>query len=95
MYVHVVSFKIKEGEEPTFVEIQKFEESTQGKPAGLDHFHIFKDRNDAHRYFLVEYWENKSSKDALEKTEEHKQFHNLRDIAIERKYESYDCDVIV
>jgi len=95
MYVHVVSFKIKEGENHTFVEIQKFEESTQGKPAGLDHFHIFKDRNDEHRYFLVEYWKDKASKDALENTEEHKHFHELRNLAIERKYESYECDVIV
>ncbi len=95
MYVHVVSFKIKEGEEHTFVEIQKFEESTQGKPAGLDHFHIFKDRNDKHRYFLVEYWDDKASKEALENTEEHQQFHQFRAIAIEYKYESYECDVIV
>ena len=55
MYVHVVSFKVKEGEGITFVELQKFEELTEAKPAGLDHFHIFKDRNDTNRYFLIEY----------------------------------------
>ena len=43
MYVHVVSFKVIKGEEQTFIEMQKFEELTEGKPNGLDHFHIFKD----------------------------------------------------
>ena len=45
MYTHIVSFKVKEGEEISFIELQKFEELTEAKPAGLDHFHIFKDRN--------------------------------------------------
>ena len=46
MYTYIVSFKVKEGEGISFVELQKFEELTEAKPAGLDHFHIFKDRNE-------------------------------------------------
>jgi len=95
MYVHMVSFKVKEGEEITFVELQKFEELNDAKPAGLDHFHIFKDRNDTTRFFLVEYWNNKKDKDELEKTEDHQYFHELRRMAVEKKYEAYECDLVV
>ncbi len=95
MYVHMVSFKVKEGEEITFVELQKFEEFNEAKPAGLDHFHIFKDRNDNTRFFLVEYWNNKTDKDNLEKTEDHQYFHHLRKLAVEKRYEAYECDLVV
>jgi len=95
MYVHVVSFKVKDGEEITFVELQKFEENNEAKPAGLDHFHIFKDRNDESRFFLLEYWNSKEDKDKMEQTEDHKYFHNLRTLAIEKKYETYECDLVV
>ncbi len=95
MYVHIVSFKIKEGEEQTFIEMQKFEELVDGKPNGLDHFHIFKDRNNKNRFFLIEYWTDKESKDALEQSTDHQHFHALRKLAIEQKYNSYECDLIV
>ena len=95
MYVHLVSFKVKEGEEITFVELQKFEEYNEAKPAGLDHFHIFKDKNDLSRFFLVEYWKSKEEKDAMEKTDDHKYFHQLRKLAIDKKYETYECDLVV
>ena len=95
MYVQIVSFKVKEGEEITFVELQKFEENNEAKPAGLDHFHIFKDRNDLSRFFLVEYWNSKANKDAMEKTDDHQYFHELRKLAIDKKYETFECDLIV
>lgn len=95
MYVHIVSFKVIEGEEITFIELQKFEEKTEAKPAGLDHFHIFKDRKDKSRYFLVEYWNSKSDKDKMEETEDHQYFHKLRTLAIEKKYETFECDLVV
>jgi len=95
MYVHIVSFKVKEGEEITFVELQKFEEKNEAKPAGLDHFHIFKDRNDVNRFFLIEYWNSKDVKDKMEETDNHQYFHKLRRLAIEKKYKTYECDLIV
>ena len=95
MYVHIVSFKIREGEDTTFIELQKFEEKYEAKPAGLDHFHIFKDRNQENVYFLVEYWKTKEDKDKLERSEEHKHFHDMRKFAIEKKYDGHECDVIV
>lgn len=95
MYVHIVSFKVIKGEEITFVELQKFEENTEAKPAGLDHFHIFKDRNDETRYFLIEYWRSKEDKDNLSKTEEYKHFQDVRKLAVEKKLETIDCDLIV
>lgn len=95
MYVYIVSFKVKEGEDITFIELQKFEENMEAKPAGLDHFHIFKDRNDESRYFLIEYWNSKEEKDKMEVTEDHQYFHKLRRLAIEKRYESYECDLVV
>lgn len=95
MYVHIVSFKIKEGEEITFVEIQKFQEINESKPAGLDHYHIYKDRKDPLRFFLVEYWNSKEDKDELEESEDHKYFHQLRRLAIDKKYETIECDLVV
>ena len=95
MYTHIVSFKIKEGEGVTFVELQKFEELTEAKPAGLDHFHIFKDRNKENHFFLIEYWNSKKDKDNMEASKEHQLFHEHRKLVIEKKYESYECDVII
>ncbi len=95
MYVHIVSFKVIKGEEITFIELQKFEENTEAKPAGLDHFHIFKDRNDESRYYLIEYWDSKEHKDKMEETPDHKYFHKLRQLAIEKKYETYECDLVI
>ena len=77
------------------VEEQKFEENNEAKPAGLDHFHIFKDRNDQSRFFLLEYWNSKEDKDNMEQTDDHKYFHKLRTLAIEKKYETYECDLVV
>jgi quinol monooxygenase YgiN len=95
MYTHIVSFQVKDGEEVTFVELQKFEELTEAKPAGLDHFHIFKDRNVKNRFFLVEYWESKADKDKMEASKEHQLFHEHRKLIIEKKYDTYECDVII
>ena len=95
MYVHVVSFKVKEGEGITFVELLKFEELTEAKPAGLDHFHIFKDRNDENRYFLIEYWSSKEDKDKMEASKEYQLFREHRKLVIEKKYETYECDVVI
>jgi len=95
MYVNIVSFKVREGEDLTFIELQKFEEKYKATPAGLDHFHIFKDRNHHETYFLVEYWNSKADRDKMEESEEHKHFHDMRKLAIEKKYDTYECDVIV
>lgn len=95
MYVNIVSFKVREGEDITFVELQKFEEKYKAKPAGLDHYHIFKDRNHDETYFLVEYWNSKKDRDLMEESDEHRHFHEMRKLAIEKKYETYECDVIV
>ena len=95
MYTHIVSFKVKEGEGITFVELQKFEELTEAKPAGLDHFHIFKDRNEDNRFFLVEYCHSKADKDKMESSKEYHLFNEHRKIVIDKKYETFECDVII
>jgi quinol monooxygenase YgiN len=95
MYAHIVSFKVKEGEGITFVELMQFEELTEAKPAGLDHFHIFRDRNEENRYFLVEYWKTKADKEKMEASKEYQLFREHRKLVIEKKYETYECDVII
>ena len=95
MYVHVVSFKVKPGEEITFIELQKFEEKMDAKPAGLDHFHIFKDLNEENRFFLIEYWQSKKDKDNLEASSDYHHFQELRKLAIEKKFETHECDLII
>ncbi|MDP3313268.1 antibiotic biosynthesis monooxygenase [Lutibacter sp.] len=95
MYVHIVSFKVKKGEGISFVELQTFEELTEAKPAGLDHFHIFKDRNDEEKYYLLEYWNSREDKLKMEASKEHHLFHEHRDILIEKKFETYECDVLI
>lgn len=95
MYVHVVSFKVKPGEEITFIELQKFEEEMDATPAGLDHFHIFKDLNEENRFFLIEYWHSKSDKEALELSSDYHQFQELRKLAIDKKFETHECDLVV
>ena len=95
MYTYIVSFKVKEGEGITFVELQKFEELTEAKPAGLDHFHIFKDRNYKNRYILVEYWKSKEDRDKMENTKEYQLFREHRKLVIDKKYETYECDVVI
>jgi quinol monooxygenase YgiN len=95
MYAYIVSFKVKEGESISFVELQKFEEFTEAKPAGLDHFHIFKDKNDAFKYYLIEYWNSKQDKENMENSKEHQHFHDLRDIVVEKKIDVFECDVVI
>ena len=95
MYVHVVSFIVKPGEEITFIELQKFEEEMDAMPAGLDHFHIFKDLNEENRFFLIEYWNSKSDKEALELSSDYQQFQELRKLAIDKKFETHECDLVV
>ncbi|RXP45162.1 hypothetical protein EC396_15835 [Lutibacter sp. HS1-25] len=95
MYTYIVSFKVKEGEGISFVELQNFEELTEAKPAGLDHFHIFKDRNEQDRFFLVEYWNSKEDRLKLEKSKEYRLFREHRKLVIDKKYETFECDVII
>ena len=95
MYTHIVSFQVKNGEEVTFVELQKFEELTEAKPAGLDHFHIFKDRNEENRYFLVEYWNSKEDRVKMENSKEYHLFRAHRNLVVDKKFESYEFDVVI
>lgn len=95
MYVNVVAFKIKDGDDITFLEMQKFEENIEGIPAGLDHYHILKDKNAEHTYYLLEYWEDKSAKDKLESTENYQAFKALRKPLIEKKEEIFECDLVI
>jgi quinol monooxygenase YgiN len=95
MYVNVVSFKVKKGDDITFLEMQKFEENVEAKPAGLDHFHILKDKNADNTYYLLEYWEDKAAKDKLEATESYQAFCDLRRPIVDKKMEVFECDLVV
>lgn len=95
MYVYISSFKIKDGDETTFIEMQKFEENQDAKPAGLDHFHIFKDLKKPGNYWLLEYWNSKEDKDKLDASEVYKYFEQLRDPLLEEKAQDFECQMII
>ncbi len=95
MYVFAATLRIKEGEEQTFTEMQKFVEKTEAKPAGLDHFHIFRDRWDNNKFFLVEYWADKSNRDALVNSSDYQNFLEYRKLAVEKDCEQHEFDVII
>lgn len=95
MYTYIVSFLVKEGEGISFVELQKFEELTEATPAGLNHFHIFKDRNDPNRYFLVEYWDSIEDRKKMESSKEYQLFREHRKLVVDKKFETYECDIVI
>lgn len=95
MYVHIMNFTVKKGEEITFLELQKFEENVEAKPAGLDHYHIYKDRNNEGQYYLLEYWNSKDDRDKFESTDDYKRFHELRKLALEKSCETIECDMLI
>ena len=95
MYVHVAVFNVKEGDDITFLEMQKFEEIHDAKKNGLDHFHILRDRENPHKYWLLEYWESKDARDAYEELSIHKEFYKNRAPVLEGERQSYECDLIV
>ena len=95
MYTYIVSFLVKEDEGVSFVELQKFEELTNATPAGLDHFHIFRDRNEQNRYFLVEYWNSEEDRKNLEKSKDFQLFKELRKLVIDKRCDTYECDVVI
>ncbi len=95
MYVHVAVFTIKEGDDITFIEMQKFEEIQDAKKNGLDHFHILRDRTNPHKYWLLEYWETKDARDKYEELPIHKEFHKNRAPIMDGERQSYECDLLV
>ena len=95
MYVFASTLRIKTGEEHTFIEMQKFVEQTEAIPAGLDHFHIFQDRNEKNKFFLVEYWAEKDQRELLINSKEYQNFLEYRKLAVEKDCESHEFDVIV
>jgi quinol monooxygenase YgiN len=95
MYVFAATLRVKEGEEQTFIEMQKFVEKTEAKPAGLDHYHIFQDRWDSNKFFLVEYWQDKKHRDAHVATEDYQNFLEYRKLAVEKDCEQHEFDVII
>ena len=46
MYIYISGYQIKEKEENTFMEMIMFEEKMNAQPAGLSHYHIFKDKRE-------------------------------------------------
>ena len=66
MYIHVTVFNVREGDDITFVEMQKFEEGQDAKKNGLDHFYILRDRPVPLKYWLLEYRDSKEARDKYE-----------------------------
>lgn len=95
MYVYINSFKVKDGEEITFEELQKFEENNDAKPAGLIRYHLFKDRNAENNYWVLEYWESKEIREKMAENKMHQEFRVWRDSVLEEQPGRFECDVLV
>ena len=86
---------VKEGEDITFIEMQKFEEIRDAKKNGLDYFQILKDRENTHKYWLLEFWDSKEARDLYEELPIQKEFHKNRAPILEGERQTYECDLIV
>jgi hypothetical protein len=94
MFVNISGYKIKELEENTFLEMIMFEEKMNAQPAGLSHYHIFKDKSEVRKYWIIEFWFNELDKEKYDALDSHKYFVSLLEGVTEGKHSYFDCDLI-
>lgn len=94
MYINISGYQIREKEESTFLEMIMFEEKMNAQPAGLSHYHIFKDKREPRKYWVIEFWFNENDKEKYDKLDSHKYFMTLLDGVTEGQNISFDCDLV-
>ena len=94
MYVNISGYLIKEKEENTFLEMIMFEEKMNAQPAGLSHYHIFKDKREERKYWVIEFWFQQKDKEAYDKLDSHKYFLSLLEGVTDGENTYFDCDLI-
>lgn len=95
MFVKLNKYCVLESEAKTFVEMIKFEQKMNAVPAGLESYHLFKDRDNGKLYWLTEFWLSESDYKEYQKLESHKYFLDLLKGVLERKHEQHICDIVL
>jgi len=95
MFVKINKYCVDESEGKTFVEMIRFEQKMNASPAGLDSYHLFKDRNNTKLYWLTEFWISETDYLSYQKLDSHKYFLDLLKGVLERKHEQHICDIIL
>jgi len=94
MYVYISGYNIRDKEENTFLEMIMFEEKMNAQPAGLSHYHIFKDKREVRKYWVIEFWFNEKDKQAYDVLDSHKYFLSLLEGVTEKESVSFECDLV-
>ena len=95
MFVKINEYLILENEEKTFVEMIKLEQKMNAIPAGLDHYHLFKDKNEDRKFWLVEFWLHEKDYHDYQKLDSHKYFLDLLKGVLESKHEQHFCETVI
>ena len=95
MFVKINEYLILKNEEKTFVEMIKLEQKMNAFPAGLDSYHLFKDRKEHNKYWLVEYWLTEDDYLRYQKLDSHRYFKDLLKGVLETQYLQHFCDIIL
>jgi heme-degrading monooxygenase HmoA len=95
MFVKINEYLILENEERTFVEMIKLEQKMNAVPAGLDHYHLFKDKDKDRKYWLVEFWLKEEDYLNYQKLDSHKYFLDLLKGVLEIRHEQHFCEIVI
>jgi quinol monooxygenase YgiN len=94
MYVYIAGYQIKEREESTFLEMIMFEEKMNAQPAGLSHYHIFKDKREERKYWVIEFWFTQKDKEEYDMLDSHKYFMSLLEGVTDGDPNNFECDLV-
>ncbi len=95
MYVNILSFEINEKGGLTSNDLSMFEDDVKRKPKGLDRFHIFKDKKEVNKFYLIEYWNSIQFKDIMERSQEFPYLNKLHRLSNQKNYKKIECDVVI
>lgn len=95
MFVKINEYLILKNEEKTFVEMIKLEQKMNAYPAGLDNYHLFKDKNEERKFWLVEYWLSEEDYLKYQKLDSHKYFKDLLKGVLETPYSQHFCGIVI
>ena len=95
MFVKINEYLILENEEKTFVEMIKLEQKMNAVPAGLDHYNMFRDKNEDRKYWLVEFWLTEEDYLNYQKLDSHRYFLDLLKGVLQNRYEQHFCEIVL
>ena len=95
MYVNILTFKINENDGISSNELSMLEDNIMTKPKGLDRLHIFKDKKENNKFYLIEYWNSKELRDQMEKSSNYPGLSKIHQVSFESQYKKIECDVVI